>query len=299
MKQMVYIIFMFSFIFINGCMTFQQHQNQFHEQISLILKEQKTQTKTQQQIQNKLMELENLLQEIDKRLSAAVIQMTESIDSNQAKNLTLMESQSTNPAMPAGTHEVFQLLPQNKFVQDKKENSLKNDGVKQRLTHLEKDLQKINSQAKIITEKTQEPLKLEPKKEKIEKKDEKLKNIPPHDLYVQALEAFNKLEYSNALTLWHAMTDNYPEYTLVSNAFFWQGEAHYQMQDFDNAIVKFNRVIEQYPQSSKYPAALLKAGLSCFALYKYKEGELRLKELMEKFPNKAEAKRAEIFLQNR
>jgi tol-pal system protein YbgF len=299
MKQMVYIIFMFSFIFINGCMTFQQPQNQFHEQISLILKEQKTQTETQQQIQNKLMELENLLQEVDKRLSAAAIQKTSSIHSNRAKNLTLMESQGINPAMPTGTHEVFQLLPQNNFVQDKKENSLKNDGVNQRLTHLEKDLEKINSQARIITEKTQEPLKLEPQKEKIEKKDEKLKNIPPHDLYAQALEAFNKLEYSNALTLWHAMTDNYPEYTLVSNAFFWQGEAHYQMQDFDNAIVKYNRVIEQYPQSSKYPAALLKAGLSCFALYKYKEGELRLKELMEKFPNRAEAKRAEIFLQSR
>jgi TolA-binding protein len=70
------------------------------------------------------------------------------------------------------------------------------------------------------------------------------------------------------------MTDNFPEHTLLSNAFFWQGEAHYQMQDFDNAIVKYNRVIEQYNESSKYPAALLKAGLSCFALYKIRKVSL-------------------------
>jgi hypothetical protein len=126
MKHMVFLIFIFSFIFINGCMTFHQPKNQFQDQISLILQEQKTQTETQQQIQNKLMELEKILQEVDKRLSAAVIQKTESIHSNQAKNLTLMESQGTNPAMPTGTHEAFQRLPQNKFVQDKKENSLKN-----------------------------------------------------------------------------------------------------------------------------------------------------------------------------
>jgi tol-pal system protein YbgF len=299
MKHMVFLIFIFSFILINGCMTFHQPQNQFSDQISFILQEQKTQTETQQQIQNKLMELEKLLQEVDKRLSAAVIQKTESLNSNLAKNIALLESYDTNPAMPTGTHEPFQLLPQNKFVQDKKENSLKKDGITKQLTHLEKDLQKIKSQAKIITGKTQETLEIESQKEKIEKKDEKLKNMLPHDLYAQALEEFNRLEYSNALTLWHAMTDNFPEHTLVSNAFFWQGEAHYQMQDFDNAIVKYNRVIEQYAQSSKYPAALLKAGLSCFALYKYEEGELRLKELIGKFPNRAEAKRAEIFLQNR
>jgi tol-pal system protein YbgF len=142
-------------------------------------------------------------------------------------------------------------------------------------------------------------LKADLQKENIEKRDKKLKNIPPHDLYSQALKAFNELNYPMALNLWDEITDNFPEHKLLSNAFFWQGEAHYQMQDFDNAILKYNKIIEKYAESSKYPSALLKAGLSCFALNKNKEGELRLKELIEKFPDRAEAKRAGIFLHKR
>jgi tol-pal system protein YbgF len=299
MKRMGCVIFLFSFIFISGCLTVRQHQGQFQDQVSFILQEQKTQIETQQQIQNKLMELEKLLQEIDKKLSAAVIQKAESIPSHQAKISTLMESQSRNLSIPTGSQEAFQFLPLDKFVQDKKEISSKNKSVKQQLNHLEKDFQKTNNQAKIITEKTQKTWKIKPHMENIGQKNEKLKNIPPHDLYAQALEAFNKLEYPNALNLWSEMIDNFPEHTLVSNAFFWQGETHYQMQDFENAVVKYNKVIEQYAKSSKYPAALLKAGLSCFALNKNKEGELRLKELIEKFPDRAEAKRAGIFLQKR
>jgi tol-pal system protein YbgF len=299
MKHMVYLIFLFSFIFINGCIPVRQPQNQFQDQLSFILQEQKTQTETHLQIQNKLMELEKLLQEMDTRLSAAVTQELESIHSKQAEISTLMESRGINSAISTGSQEAFQSLPVDKFVRNKKENSPKNNDVEQRFTHLEKDFQKINSPAEIATEKKQKPLKIEPRKENIEKKDEKLKNIPPHDLYAQALKAFNELEYPIALTLWDEMADNYPEHKLVSHAFFWQGEAYYQMQDFDNAILKYNKVIEKYPESSKYPSALLKAGLACFALNKNKEGELRLNKLIEKFPDRAEAKRAGIFLHKR
>jgi tol-pal system protein YbgF len=299
MKHMVCLIFLFFFIFINGCITVRQHQNQFQDQLSFILQEQKTQAETQLQIQNNLIKLEKLLQEMDKRLSAVVIQKFESIPSTQAKISTLMESQGINSAISTGSQEAFQFLPPDNFVRGKKENSPKNDDVEQRLTHLEKDFQKINSHPEITTEKKRETLKIESQKENIEKREKKLKNIPPHDLYAQALKAFNELEYPIALTLWDEMTDNFPEHKLVSNAFFWQGEAHYQMQDFDNAMLKYNKVIEKYAESSKYPPALLKAGLSCFALNKNKEGELRLKELIEKFPDRAEAKRAGIFLHKR
>jgi tol-pal system protein YbgF len=298
MNRMVSLIFLCSFIFTSGCMTLRQPQNRFQDQVSIILQEQKTQTEIQHQIQDRLVELEKILQGIDKRLSATVIQRTESIPSNQTDFSTLTEPQQIKPARLMGAQKAFPDSPE-KVVRDGKENSQKIEGFEQRLSNLERDLQKKNSQAKVITENKREARGIEPQKENTRKTLEKHKNMSPNDLYERALEAFSKQEYQKALILLGEMTDNFPEHKLASNAYFWQGEACYQMQDFDNATLNYSKVIEKYAESSKYPAALLKMGLSCFALNKSMEGELRLKELIIKFPDRAEAKRAGIFLNNR
>lgn len=298
MKHMFFLIFLVSFIFTNGCMTLRQPKNQFQDQVSLMIQEQKTQAETQQQIQNRLVELEKILQGIDKRLSAAVIQRAESIPSKQADISTLAEFQGIQPAEVKGTQEAFPVSP-DEVGRDGKENSQKIGGVEQRLTHLESDLRKNNSQTKLITEKRREAPGLESQKENTRKAPEKHKNINPDDLYEQAVEAFSKQKYQKALNLWGEMTDNFPGHKLVSNAYFWQGEACYQLQDFDNAVLNYNKVIEKYAESSKYPAALLKMGLSCFALNESREGGLWLEELIRKFPDRPEAIRAGMFLNNR
>jgi len=296
MKRIVSLFFLFSFMSTSGCMTIHPQQNQFQDRVSLIIQEQKIQAETQQQIQNRLMELEKLLQELDKRLPEVAIQRAELIPSNQTEISNSAEPQGIHLTKIIESQEAF-LSTLDEVVRDGKENSQKIDGLEKRLTSLEKDLPKSNSQKKeILTEKWRETPEINSQKEITRKAAAKHKNITPDYLYEQALEAFSKQEYPKALTLWTEMTDHFPGHKLASNAYFWKGEVCYQMQDFDNAILNYNKVIEKYAESSKYPAALLKMGLSLFALNKSKEGELRLEELIRKFPDRAEAGRAIMFL---
>ena len=127
----------------------------------------------------------------------------------------------------------------------------------------------------------------------------KPEDLMPVDLYDQAFEAFENMEYQKALDMWTEMTHHFPDHKLTPNAYFWQGEACYQLQDFDNATLKYNRVIENYKKSTKYPAALLKQGLSYYALDNPADGQLRLQELLEKFPDSPEARRAELVFKKR
>lgn len=299
MKHMVSLIFLCSFIFNSGCMISRQPQNLFQDQLSFILQEQKTQTEAHQQLQDKLMDLEKILQEIDsKLLTASVAQRAESIASNQTEISTLMEFQGIHPAELMKTGETFTVSP-DEVVRGGKKNAQKIDGVEQPIAKLERDFPKSNMQTGIITEKRGETRGVGSQKENARKVPEKHKNLNPDYLYEQALEAFGKQEYQNALNLLGDLTHNFPAHELASNAYFWQGEACYQMQDFNNAVLMYNMVIEKYAESSKYPSALLKMGLSGFALNKNREGELRLEELIRKFPDRPESKRAVIFLNSR
>jgi tol-pal system protein YbgF len=298
MKHLRYIFFFSAFIFFSGCMTARQHQSLPQEQVLLIIQEQKIQTEIQQQIQNRLIELEKILHQIDNSLSAAIIQRDEFLPYKKTEMSIPSVPDNMTPANIKESNETVQFSPV-EFVRNTKENSQKIKESEPKLMNQEGDHWKNKIQTEIDTVKKREERDIESENKNLRKKDEKYKNISPNDLYEQALEEFNKPDYQKALSLWVELTGNFPEHKMASNAYFWQGEAFYQMQDFENAVLEYNKVIKEYPGSNKYPAALLKCGLSCFALNKSAEGKLRLDELIKKFPDRAEAKRATIFLNNR
>lgn len=116
-------------------------------------------------------------------------------------------------------------------------------------------------------------------------------------LYEQGLEFFNSRQYENALRNFKDFTDVYPTHTLAPNAWFWQGEAQYQMKNYGGAALAYEQVIAKFPRSAKYPAALMKQGICFYSLGKQNVGKLRLDEVIRKFPGTPEAIRAEKFLE--
>lgn len=119
---------------------------------------------------------------------------------------------------------------------------------------------------------------------------------PENVLYDSASKAFSERRYKDALDAWKQFTDLYPKHTLTPNAYFWQGESSYQLQDYARAAVAYQQVIEKFPRSGKYPAALLKQGMSFLRSGKDEAGKVRLEELIKKHPKTSEADRAKKIL---
>ncbi len=115
-------------------------------------------------------------------------------------------------------------------------------------------------------------------------------------LYQRALDSFYDRDYELAQALWEEFADHFPDHTLTSNAYFWQGESFYQMQDFAQSALAYQEVITNFPDSNKLSASMLKQGMSFFHLGREEAGQLVLNELIRKFPDTAEARRARAFM---
>jgi tol-pal system protein YbgF len=301
MKKTLFIGIMLSLVL--GCTTTTPQQNSLlQNQVFSLRQVQKKQSETQKKIQDQIAALEKRIQELSQRPAGDRAEdsqaVSQSVLSKQADLASKVESQQIKLATLMGSQEELE-----RSVKEVRETGLNNEeqlkSLEKRLSRLETELHQIVSQLGIDTTERSAQEVPKPKTEKETQEPEKSQKITPEFLYDQGLQAFNQRDYTKALGLWSDMVDSFPEHELTPNAYFWQGEAYYQMQDFAKAALQYNRVIEQFPESNKYPAALLKQGLSYYALDKNKAGRLRLEELIQKFPNRAEAKRAQIFLNNR
>ena len=115
-------------------------------------------------------------------------------------------------------------------------------------------------------------------------------------LYDRGLGFFNKYQYNEALTCFKDFTANYPDNALTGNAWFWQGECSYQLQDYPGAIVAYQKVITAFSDNNKYPASLLKQGMALSANGNREQAKVRWKELVNRFPGTPEATRAKQLL---
>jgi len=122
---------------------------------------------------------------------------------------------------------------------------------------------------------------------------------PAEGLYAKAMKAYDGRDYAQARSLWGEFVKDYSKHALAGNAWFWQGEAYYQMNDFANAALAYNEVITKFPKSPKVPSSYLKQGMSFSKLGNKKAGDLVFQDLIKKFPDTAEAKRAKALLAGR
>lgn len=66
-----------------------------------------------------------------------------------------------------------------------------------------------------------------------------------------ALLSPQQRQYAQAVTAFQAFLADYPQHPLVVNAHYWQGEAHFVLQDNAAALAAFTQVVEKYPDSPK------------------------------------------------
>ncbi|MGH8279745.1 MAG: tol-pal system protein YbgF [Gammaproteobacteria bacterium] len=110
--------------------------------------------------------------------------------------------------------------------------------------------------------------------------------------YQQNFDLMRQGRYQAAITGFTDFIQQYPQSSLVPNAEFWMGEAHYQMNDFQGALVNYQAVLQGYPDSNKAPDALLKIGFSQAAMQDYAAARKTLASVISMYPGTSVAKLA-------
>ncbi|MHB8426032.1 MAG: tol-pal system protein YbgF [Gammaproteobacteria bacterium] len=102
--------------------------------------------------------------------------------------------------------------------------------------------------------------------------------------YQQTFDLLKQGRYEDAINGFTNFIQQYPQSSLVPNAEFWMGEAHYQMSDFHGALVNYQAVMQGYPNSNKAPDALLKIGYAQYELRHYQAARKTLDSVIRQYP---------------
>ncbi|HYM34542.1 MAG TPA: tol-pal system protein YbgF [Steroidobacteraceae bacterium] len=122
-------------------------------------------------------------------------------------------------------------------------------------------------------------------------------NIPAADddavAYKKAFDLLRGGKYDEATVALTKFISAYPQSSLLDNAYYWLGEAHYVGKDFSAALSDFKTVIDKFPDSRKLPDAWLKIGYCHYELKDWKDSRAALKRVTQLAPDSPTAKLAE------
>jgi tol-pal system protein YbgF len=111
--------------------------------------------------------------------------------------------------------------------------------------------------------------------------------------YKKAFDLLKEGKYTEATAAFTQFLSAYPQSSLVDNAHYWLGEAHYVGKDFSAALKSFKTVVEKYPDSRKLPDAWLKIGFCQYELKNWKDARSALNRVMQLAPDTQAAKLAD------
>ena len=103
--------------------------------------------------------------------------------------------------------------------------------------------------------------------------------------YQAALDTLvERFEAADSARLFQAFIRDYPESSLLPNAWYWLGESYYVTQNYELALDAFRTLLDEYPASRKEADALLKLGYCQVALGQRGAGEASLRDVGRRFP---------------
>jgi tol-pal system protein YbgF len=121
-----------------------------------------------------------------------------------------------------------------------------------------------------------------PKVEKVSKGSEK-------QIYDAALSALKGNDYSFAVKKFEEFVSSYPDSQLLSNAYFWYGEAFLKQKSLDKAALQFLKSYKSSPKGPKSSDSLIKLATTLAELKKNTDACGILNKLDNEFPSRSEA----------
>lgn len=118
------------------------------------------------------------------------------------------------------------------------------------------------------------------------------------DLYRTALNLLlEQSQYEESIRLFQNYIDRFPQGRLLTNAYYWQGEALILVSRFNEAGDVFTRLITQYPQDPKAAGAMLKLGVVYRQMGNEAQAQQTWRDISAKYPeNVTEIRAAQDYL---
>lgn len=111
--------------------------------------------------------------------------------------------------------------------------------------------------------------------------------------YDQALKLYFAEKSQEARDAFSRFIENYPQSSLVPNAWYWLAETHYMDKNYPRAILSFRQVMDKFPDDAKAPDSLLKIGYAYERLGDFKNALFYLSILVQDYPDSNAAQKAE------
>ena len=121
-------------------------------------------------------------------------------------------------------------------------------------------------------------------------------DIDDNQAYNDAFALVRNRQFDEALTAFNAFISDYPQSSLLANAWYWKGEILLSQQKFDDASLAFIKVVKEYPQANKVPDALYKLGVASVQSGKDSQAQQAFKQVMTDYPDTTAAGLAKNYL---
>lgn len=116
------------------------------------------------------------------------------------------------------------------------------------------------------------------------------------EAYQQAYSLVKNQKFDQAITAYQAFIKNYPDSSLLPNAYYWLGELYMVKNLTQEAERVFLTVVEAYPKSRKVPDASYKLGLVYARYGQQKKAIDQMNEVKKQYPKSTASKLADQFL---
>lgn len=108
------------------------------------------------------------------------------------------------------------------------------------------------------------------------------------DHYNAAFKELNDAQYDSSATLFSSFIKQYPDDSLIGNAYYWLGETYYVRKNYAEAANQFRLGFEKMPEGPKAADNLLKLSMSLSAIDRSKEACVVLNQLIKKYGGSSE-----------
>ncbi len=116
-------------------------------------------------------------------------------------------------------------------------------------------------------------------------------------LYERALDSLLQEEaYQRSIAEFDQYISQYPDGRFVTNAYYWQGQAHVNLSQFDQARSAFETIVNNYPDGRKIEDAMYSLGTVYHRLGDSTRARQMLQDVRTRFPNTSAANLADIYL---
>ena len=267
--------FIFSFFYIISANSFSADSEvlmRMYERLELIRLQMQQLTEENEQLNNKIIELQGQQDRLYQDLSKKIKNLEDSLET-KISNSKIKSNIPKNIVKDKVTDDSNSIMPDVEIeIANIKKDETSNTTGEEKLSVIPKDENELDLAQPYINNNFKKKLPEYELKSEIE-------------LYRAAFQLVKDKKYLEAIDVFNAFLYLFQDSNYAANAQYWLSESIYASGDYRGAMINFAKVVEKYPSSSKIADAKLKIGYCYYAIKKWKEARFIFGAILKDYPN--------------